>query len=752
LKLITFGRKFCRAKLLQVVKDAARFSIVTVQSTALLDLTCFLRFRRTVLPRLFKNHLMKQALLLFSVVISSHVFSQHFSWAEGWGSENNSDIATAISAAPDGTVLVTGYFSGTVDFDPGPDVFNLAAQSEDAFISCTDPSGNLLWVKRFGGDSIQRGNAIAHDSDGNSYITGLFQGTVDFNPGPGVFNLTTSRNSIYICKLDPNGNFVWAKQFVNESAAAASRVYGLAVNADQQVWLTGTFRGVVDFDPGAPAALFDAGNKSDLFVASFDTDGNYLWAKQVNRATSMQTFEPASISTDAAGNVYVAGNFDGTIDFDPGAGVYSLVVEGEANDAGGVDDAFIFKLDSNGNFMWAKQLAGPDISVSTGIAADPAGNVYITGFFIGMVDFDPGIAVYEIDVTLQVGHSFVLKLDTDGSLVWVKTTRTLSESIRLDAAGNTYTTGSFGSTADFDPSAATYYLSTAGDADIFISKLDTDGNFIWARKFGGANRDNGMDVAIDASQNVYGTGYFSATADFDTGIGYWPVSSAGAGTSFDSYLVKLSSCVPDTGTDFISATCGSMYTWPVNGTTYDESGVYHYISVNAAGCDSVLSLELDIAVLSTLVASLNQNGDTLFATPDQPADSYQWGNCADNSPISGATNAWFVPAVPGMYYVWITLGNCVSVSDCVNFGGVGIAESAQTAIRLYPNPVRDELTLFMEAAAAEIEVRAINGQLVFADSGVLSGGKITTQNWFPGIYLVKISTGHHTAVHRIVKE
>ena len=691
---------------------------------------------------------MKQVLLLISIVISLPVFSQNFSWAESWGSANNNDIATAISTAPNGNVLVTGYFYGTIDFDPGPGVHNLTAEFEDAFISCTSPSGTLLWIKQFGGDSIQRADAIAHDSDGNSYITGLFQGTSDFNPsGSGMFNMTTNRSSVYICKLDPNGNFVWAKQLVNEEELSASRVYGIAVNANQ-VCITGTFRGAIDCDSGPATAILDSGSVRDMYIVNFDTDGNYLWAKQIMRTTTTQIFEPASISTDAAGNVYTTGKFDGTIDFDPGTGVFNLVVDGIPDDVYvSVDDAFICKLDNNGNFVWAKQLAGADFSLARDIATDGPGNIYATGYFMGSVDFDPGIGVHEITALPGSGNGFVVKLDTDGELIWVKTTLTLNESITLDAAGNNYAGGTFGGTVDFDPSPATFYLSTAGIGDAFISKLDSDGNFIWARKFGGPTEEMGVDVAVDASQNVYSTGLFSGTADFDPGIGYWPLNALGTG--YDSYLAKLSNCVPDTGTDFISRTCGSTYTWPVNGTTYDESGVYHYLSVNSAGCDSVLSLELDIPVL--LPSVVFQNGDTLFAA-SQEVDSYQWINCPDGSPIPGETHQVFVPSAPGLYAVTITLGGCTSTSGCANFGSVGLEDPMQEAIRLYPNPVRDKLTLSMSDATAEMEVRAINGQLVFTASGITNGGKITTQNWLPGIYLVKISTENQTTIHRVVKE
>ena len=164
-------------------------------------------------------------------------------------------------------------------------------------------------------------------------------------------------------------------------------------------------------------------------------------------------------------------------------------------------------MDASGNYGWAKIL-DTNQGNGTGIALDASGNVYTTGSFSGSIDFDPSSAnVYSyssgsIDV-------FISKLDASGNYVWGKTMggsrADIANSICLDASGNIYTTGYFNSSdADFDPSSGVAQLGTTGinDDDVFISKLNASGNYVWAKKLGGPLSDIGRNIKVDASGNV----------------------------------------------------------------------------------------------------------------------------------------------------------------------------------------------------------------------------------------------------------
>jgi len=175
------------------------------------------------------------------------------------------------------------------------------------------------------------------------------------------------------------------------------------------------------------------------------------------------------------------------------------------------------------------------------IALDAFGNVYTTGHFEGTADIDPGAGVFNL-TSAGLYDIFISKLDASGNFAWAKAMGGAGYeyglSIALDADGNVYTTGGFFSaTVDFDPGGGVLNLTSAGGYDIFISKLDASGNFAWAKAMGGTTRDQAGSIALDDSGNVYTTGYFHDTPDFDPGAGVFNLTSAG---NSDIFVHKMS--------------------------------------------------------------------------------------------------------------------------------------------------------------------------------------------------------------------
>ena len=122
------------------------------------------------------------------------------------------------------------------------------------------------------------------------------------------------------------------------------------------------------------------------------------------------------------------------------------------------------------------------------------------------------------------GDVYISKLDNAGNFVWAWTMGGVSyeggNSIFVDAQGDIYTTGSFYDTGDFDPGTGAFNLTSAGDADIFVSQLDSLGNFVWAKGMGGPGQDNGYDIFVDDARNVYTTGWFREHRRFRPGLGH----------------------------------------------------------------------------------------------------------------------------------------------------------------------------------------------------------------------------------------
>jgi hypothetical protein len=449
-----------------------------------------------------------------------------FLWAKGMGGTSG-DSGNSIALDSSSNVYTTGEFAGTADFDPSVGVANLiSAGSGDIFVSKLGSSGNFVWAKSMGGTAYDEAYGIAVDSNGNVYTTGQFNGTVDFDPGVGTSNLTSvGQSDIFVSKLDTNGDFVWAKSMGGWSWDYG---YSIAVDSNGNVYTTGYFQQDVDFDPGTDTYILSETGMPDIFVSKLDSSGNFVWAKSMGGPSSLDYGNVITI--DASGNVYTTGIFQGTVDFDPGVSVANLASAGDR-------DIFVSKLDSSGNYVWAKSMGGTASDSGINIAIDSGGNVYTTGRFQGTADFDPGAGLSNLTST---GGSdiFVSKLDSSGNFIWAKgmggTAYDSGYSIVVDSGGNVYTTGEYDGTADFDPGTGIATLACSGLSDIFISKLDSSGNFVWIRRMGGSGSDWANDIALDSSDNMYTTGYFEGTADFNPSAGMTNLTSAGLGDIFVS--------------------------------------------------------------------------------------------------------------------------------------------------------------------------------------------------------------------------
>lgn len=245
------------------------------------------------------------------------------------------------------------------------------------------------------------------------------------------------------------------------------------------------------------------------------------------------------VVADADGNVFSTGHFEGTYDFDPGAGVLNLT-------SAGYDDIYVTRQDAAGNLSWAYSFGSAGTDIAYGLATDASGAVYITGNFADTVDFDPGPGVMEL-VAQGYRDAFLLKLDAAGALVWVRSfggtyAGNLGTAITTDASGNIYSTGYFSRNTDFDPGPGMYLLDGGSRSDAYISKLNPAGEFIWAVRMGDAGTGSGSAdvypyaIAVDDSGIVYTTGWFTDSADFDPGPGVFMLPFSGV---YDIYASRI---------------------------------------------------------------------------------------------------------------------------------------------------------------------------------------------------------------------
>jgi hypothetical protein len=479
----------------------------------------------------------------------------------GSGPDSAQDVATDAAD----NLYVAGGFSGTADFDPGPGFFELTSQGDtDIFLAKYERDGQLTWAIAIGGPGADLAHSLALGDQGAIWIIGYFSGTVDFDPGDGeATHAANGERDVFLAEYDNDGGLLQVITFGGPDAdggcsgenSNCDEGMDVAVAADGAVFATGRFNGTIDLNPGDGQYLVTASGDSDAFVAKYGPDAGAVWGFKLGE--SGQTVGMA-IDAFEGGTFAVAGNFTGTVDFDPsdgqtnvtaaqadvfaavygadsahrvfhtvGEGVESIgpggmcvgpksmdvvvvgrftetvnvfpilnspvdvfpnVLSGSLLTSNGGYDIFIVRYRAKGGLISAFSLGGPGSDSGARAALDPQGNVYLTGQFHYTVDVDPGGDVVQLTAQNAVGagDALLAKYTAEGDLLWARgfggdvssandsnTGRGVAASIN----GSVAATGEFFGQVDFDPAAADSSLTSAGDADGFVLRYGPDGYF-----------------------------------------------------------------------------------------------------------------------------------------------------------------------------------------------------------------------------------------------------------------------------------
>ncbi len=368
-----------------------------------------------------------------------------------------------------------------------------------------------LMVERAGGTEFDDGLSIDTDPDGNIYVAGIFEESASF----GSYDITSNgMHDIFVAKMDPAGNWLWAK---NAGSVNDDFGYEIATDSYGNTYLTGAIQNNAVFGSFNITTI----STKDIFVAKIDSDGNWIWIETVG---GYDYNNGLSICLDSFDNIYITGIFQGTANF----GIHNV-------SSNGGYDIFIAKIDPAGIWIWANNAGGTSDDYSYSIDTEPAGNVFITGALTGTADFDTH------SVTSNGARDiFVAKADPAGNWLWVEnyggSLDDTGNSINVDIVDDLYITGSFSGTATFGSTN----LSSNGVYDIFASKMDTNGNLIWVESAGGTDYDFGNSICTDLDGNVYITGGFAETVDFDvttlTGAGGRDIFVAGINPNEGTWL------------------------------------------------------------------------------------------------------------------------------------------------------------------------------------------------------------------------
>jgi len=459
-------------------------------------------------------------------------------WANRTGSSANENVFSAsIDPNGSGAVYTAGYYEGTVDFDPGTDKLELTSNGGfDMFITKTDSSGNLLWARSFGDLDVDYGITIVPDVAGHVYFSGAFTGSIAFD----TFDLSSSGPfDMLIALLDVDGNVEWVKTIGGDGINFAQAM-AVDPSGNGDVYVTGRFNGTTDFNPDTSGTDSHTASDWDIFTVKLDVSGNFEWAATAG-SPAFDVAYSIAVDPTGTGDVYNTGSFRGTVDFDPDpTDVSNLTCPGN-------QCLFITKLDAEGDFVWAKTITSPNNIYGRSIALDPTdGSMYTTGVYNGTVDFNPGKD--EFNITPNGYDIFISKLDSEGNFVWAKAMggpgfdTGVGVSVDPGGSGDVYTIGYFGGTVDFDPGIDTIALTSKGSDDVFLTKLDKSGNFIWAKSIGGSTGDYPASVLPDLNGQVYVAGQFSSASILLDSISLSKSGTVAAST--DLFISKLDRSLP----------------------------------------------------------------------------------------------------------------------------------------------------------------------------------------------------------------
>ncbi|MFM9984888.1 MAG: T9SS type A sorting domain-containing protein [Flavobacteriales bacterium] len=522
--------------------------------------------------------------------------------------------------------------------------FNLLAQPE------------FQWAKGIGGSATDVGLNVATDSNGDVYLCGRFQGTIDADPGTGGTSTIVSAGDFDMCviKFDALGNFIWVKTLGGTgfdefsevicdtednvilvgsfngtidadpnagtttlssvgddililklggdgstlwthhvSGSAGDYNGGLAINSTNDIYLAGGFSGTTNFDvDGANTSLTSAG-ENDIYILKITSGGSFGWVKQVG-STSFDYAE--DVIVDNTDQIVVVGRFRETVNFDPNGGAQNST-------SAGLNDCFLLKLDGNGNYAWHITTGGTGYDETWSVATDNNNTIFTFGYFSGTVDLDPGAATQNV-TSNGSDDLFIQKFNAAGSLQWVRTVGG-SEfencyDIACDSQGNVVAVGDFFNTVDFDPGAGEANLTSAGNNDIYYLKLNANGDYQWAVRIGAAFSQAGYSLTIDNDDNILSTGTYSSSVDFNPGTANQILTSQ----DFNMYVLKLSGdCqLPELGSFFPTAfdVCdGETVSININGSLNDATSW----RVFAGDCDGI-SVAESAETTITYVASM----------------------------------------------------------------------------------------------------------------------------------------------------
>ncbi len=569
-------------------------------------------------------------LLLILFGLSHTIYAQKFIWGGAMATGGSANTRSVVSD-DSGNIYVSGYYGGQCDFDPSSATHIINSNTTDGYVAKLDSNYALKFViplSSTGSGARSTIGDIVLDDTGNIYVNGSFQGNCDFDPTSGTHTIQSKGDSDgFIAKYDSQGKLKWVRVF-----EGTGRVSPITFTHDNQhnLYLGGWFYNDLDMDPGPKKNTVNNVGKTNMFLVKLDASGQYKWGKHF-KGTGYNLFKQIHIGRDD--NLYLTGGFTDSLTIDTTTYV-SL----------GSYDTYLVQLNTKGKLTRIKTYHQPRSVRGISVCTGAHGDVYLTGEFDNLLS----ITIDSTPTTLKGGgydNMFIIKFDSNWDARWAQSfgAAGYTEPARMiaDTADNIYITGIFTSPAmDFDPGKnVVNHKISLNSRDVFLLSLDKNARYNWSRSIGGTNNDYPYGLHLTKNLGLITTGSFKHLIDINPESTSQLLSSP---NQWAGYILSLDKCDYENQT-YQTHVCDSLvspsgrYVWDKAGTVYDttisnlgctyyhtfnltygesslteidttvchgyrsEAGKYYFnnghyeeLYTNQSGCDSIVSIDLEI--------------------------------------------------------------------------------------------------------------------------------------------------------------
>lgn len=607
-------------------------------------------------------------------------------------------------------------------------------------INALSYSQTYEWVQQIGSNSAtnESGFLTISDKNGHVYVITDFMDTIDADPGPAVLEMIANgvvASDKCIQKLNLDGSLVWAKQF---GGSLAENLNSFDIDANGDLYMTGTFAGTVDFDMGPGTNLQTADNPKSAFITKFDNNGDLIWVKTMRAKGNVYY---GSLEFDASNNLYHSFIFSDSLDVDPNPFIFNYEYSTPNY------RSIIMKLDNNGIYQWHKMLDSAYVYYHDIALRD--NSIYFVGE-IGenTVDVDPGPGITLLTPINNDWDAIYGQLDMNGNLQWVKqagsTAGDFMEKIAVDVDGNLIIVGQYGANFDFNYGGTPFTISNLASDDAFVYKCTNQGDPIWANPISGNNQQQASSIALDNYGNIYVAGMYDSSVDLDPGSGTFTITSLGG---YDGYIAKYH----NSGSFIYGWSVGSNFGIDriLSVTTDEENNFYATgwfgntmsfntgsgsVNLTSTGGIDGFTVKLSCAPIET---SVNVSGNE-FSAVETGAVAYQWYNCNTELAIPGETSSTYI--ADSILHVNVTIfmdnNGCAAVSNCINILGIDNLETS--VLSIYPNPSTNMLNIDIATGIQSVKIYNMNGSVMDQyDFSSCSTIKLTPQ-LKAGVYYIKV--------------